>query len=62
MAESGSMSAREHGITEHSVLAILAEALSSFPEPSLPDGSPAPRARCEWKSVIECSRFDEFKD
>jgi hypothetical protein len=20
------------------------------------------RARCEWKSVIECSRFDEFKD
>ena len=45
MAGSGSMNAREHGITEHSVLAILAEALSSFPEPSLPDGSPAPDAQ-----------------
>ncbi len=36
MAGSGGMNAREHGITEQSVLAILAEALSSFPEPSLP--------------------------
>jgi hypothetical protein len=42
MAESGGMNAGEHDITEHSVLAILAEALSSFPEPSLPDGSSAP--------------------
>jgi hypothetical protein len=42
MAELSNMSAREHGITEHSVQAILAEALSSFPEPSLPDGSSTP--------------------
>ena len=42
MAEMSSMSAREHGITEHSVQAILAETLSSLPEPSLPDGSSAP--------------------
>jgi hypothetical protein len=45
MMESDGMSAREHGITERSVQAILAEALSSFPEPSLPDGSSAPDAQ-----------------
>ena len=45
MAESGGMNAREHGITEQTVLAILAKALSSFPKPSLPDGSPAPDAQ-----------------
>jgi hypothetical protein len=51
MAGSGSMNAREHGITEHSVLAILAEALSSFPEPSLPDGSSAPDAQAIFSQV-----------
>jgi hypothetical protein len=52
MAGSGSMNAREHGITEHSVLAILAEALSSFPEPSLPDGSPAPNAQTIFSQTV----------
>jgi hypothetical protein len=33
MSGSGSMSAREHGITEQSVSVLLEEALSSFPEP-----------------------------
>ena len=45
------MSAREHGITEHSVQAILAEALSSFPEPSLPEGSPAPDAQAVFSQA-----------
>jgi|tagenome__1003787_1003787.scaffolds.fasta_scaffold19416268_2 hypothetical protein len=52
MAESGSMNARGHGITEHSVLAILAEALSSFPEPLLPDGSPAPSAQTAFAQTV----------
>jgi CheY-specific phosphatase CheX len=42
MSGSGSMSAREHGITEQSVSVLLEEALSSFPEPPLPDRPVAP--------------------
>src|SRR5689334_17516828 len=36
MSASGSMSARDHGITEQSVAAILDEALRSLPNPPLP--------------------------
>jgi CheY-specific phosphatase CheX len=39
MSASGSMSARDRGITEQSVPTILDEALSSFPKPPLPDGT-----------------------
>jgi CheY-specific phosphatase CheX len=38
MEGSGRVNARKHGITESSVLTILAEALGSFPQPSLPGG------------------------
>jgi hypothetical protein len=51
MAELSSMSAREHGITEHSVQAILAEALSSFPEPSMPEESSAPNAQAVFSQA-----------